>query len=118
MSPGGESPAVILSGCCRSMRRVLRPLVWVTLKEVALDATVEDGRLLARTSARQVAEHLGVDPGRAAKALRVLRERSLVRLVREHGRADRFGLSVYELGAVPGLSVVRSRLAETSAVSS
>ena len=40
-------------------------LAWVTLEEVALDAVAEDGRLVARTSARQVAERLGVDPGTA-----------------------------------------------------
>ena len=50
----------------------------MTLEEVALDAVAEDGRLVARTSARQVAERLGVDPGTAAGALRVLRDRGLL----------------------------------------
>jgi len=109
---GGEALAVLLSGECRTLRRALRPLVWVTLEEVALDAAFEGGRLVARTSARQVAERLGVDPGTAASALRALRERGLVALEREKGPAGRFGLSVYELGPVPGLSVVRPRTAE------
>jgi DNA-binding transcriptional ArsR family regulator len=115
---GVETFAVLLSGECRTLRRALRPLVWVTLEEVALDAVVEGARLLARTSARQVAERLGVDPGTAATALRVLRERGLVALEREKGLGGRFGLSVYALGPVAGLSVVRPRTAEPLVASS
>jgi len=110
--PGDEAPALLLSGECRALRRSLRPLVWVTLEEVALDAVAEGGRLVARTSARQVAERLGVDSGTAASAMRVLRERGLVALEREKGPGGRFGLSVYELVPVAGLSVVRARTAE------
>ncbi len=47
----------------RRLRKELRPLVWVTLEEVALDAVFENGRLFARTSARLIADRLGVDPG-------------------------------------------------------
>jgi DNA-binding transcriptional ArsR family regulator len=114
---GVETLAVLLSGECRVLRRALRPLLWVTLEEVALDAAVEGGRLVARTSARQVAERLGVDPGTAATALRALRERGLVALEREKGPGGRFGLSVYELGPVAGLSVVRPRTAAPMTVS-
>jgi hypothetical protein len=46
----------------RPLRRALRPLVWVILEEVALDAVLEDGCLVARTSARQIADRLGLDP--------------------------------------------------------
>ena len=96
----------MLSADCRPLRRALRPLVWVTLEEVALDAVVEDGRVVARTSARQVAERLGIDPGTAAAALRDLRERGLVTSFRETGPAGRFGLSIYQLGAIAGLTVM------------
>lgn len=95
-----------MSAECRPLRRQLRPLVWVTLEEVALDALVEDGRLVARTSARKVAERLRVNPGTAAGALRVLRDRGLVKLERDHAEAGQFGLSVYVVGDVPGLTVV------------
>jgi DNA-binding transcriptional MocR family regulator len=81
-------------------------LVWVTLEEVALDAVVEDGRLVARTSARQIADSLRLDPTTVAKALQTLRTRGLVLLEREKGPAGRFGLSVYALGPVPGLTLV------------
>jgi len=104
---GSDTWAVLLSGECRALRCELRPLVWVILEEVALDAVVEDDRLVARTSARQVAERLRVDPGTAATALRALRQRGLVSLEREKVPGGRFGLSVYELRSVSGLSVVR-----------
>ena len=102
--------AVALSRECRPLRRRLRPLVWMALEEVALDAVAEDGRLVARTSARRVAELLGVDPGTAAAALRVLRDKGLVILEREKGPTGRFGLSVYVLGPVAGLTVVGPEL--------
>ena len=97
---------VLLSPESRTLRRRLRPLAWMALEEVALDAVAEDGRLVAHTSARRVAELLQVDPGSAARALRVLREQGLVALEREKGAAGRFGLSVYVLGTVAGLTVL------------
>ncbi|MHB1533180.1 MAG: winged helix-turn-helix transcriptional regulator [Acidimicrobiales bacterium] len=103
---GAGSHAVLLGAECRPLRRGLRPLVWVTLEEVALDAVAEDGRLLARTSARQIADRLGLDPTTVAGALQALRRRGLVTLEREKGPAGRFGLSVYALGPAPGLTLV------------
>jgi hypothetical protein len=114
---GWGSEVVLLSGECRPLRRSLRPLVWVILEEVALDAVVEDGRLVARTSARQVAEHLGINPSTAAEALRVLGRRGLVSLEREKGPAGRFGLSVYQLRPVAGLCVLQPCTAEPFMVS-
>ncbi len=104
--PAFDDVAVLVSATSRALRRQLRPLAWVTLEEVALGAVVEDGRLVARTSARQVADRLGVDPSTAVNALRVLRRRGLLSLEREHGPAGRFGLSVYVLGSVDGLALV------------
>lgn len=103
----GEA-AVALSAASRGMRRQLRPLVWVALEEVALDAVSEDGRLLSCTSARLVAERLGIPPVEAAGALRSLRQRGLLVLEHETGADRRFGLSVYRLGVVPGLAVVEA----------
>ena len=96
----------MISTAGRALRRRLRPLEWVILEEVALDAVAEDGRLVAHTSARQVAERLGVDAGTAAGGLRVLRQHGLLELKREQGRAGRFGLSTYVLGSIPGLRIV------------
>jgi DNA-binding transcriptional ArsR family regulator len=98
--------AVLVSRASRGLRRELRPLVWMVLEEVALDAVVADGRLIARTSARRLAEGLGIDPGSAASALRSLRERGVLALERESGVSGRFGLAVYVLHRVDGLAVV------------
>ena len=101
-----DDAALLLSAASRALRRQLRPVAWVTLEEVALGAVFEDGRLVARTSARQVAERLGIDPTTANKALGVLRSHGLLMLEREQGPAGRFGLSVYVLGSVAGLTVM------------
>ncbi len=97
---------VVLTAASRRLRRDLRPLEWVTLEEVALDAVADNGWLVTHTSARRVAQQLGIDPGTAAGALRVLRKRGLLVLEREKGAAGRFGLSVYALAPIDGLTVV------------
>jgi DNA-binding transcriptional ArsR family regulator len=104
--------SIVVSTASRCVRRKLRPLAWLVLEEVALTAVEDGGRLVAHTSARQVADQVGVDPGTAASALRVLRDRGLLRLEREKGRAGRFGLSVYVLGSIAGLTVVKPSDAE------
>jgi DNA-binding transcriptional ArsR family regulator len=101
-----DGSAVVVSAASRALRRQLRPPVWVALEEVALAVVADGGRLVARTSARHVAEQLGLDPGTAAAALRALRQRGLIALEREKGPAGRFGLSVYVLGSVAGLTVL------------
>ena len=62
--------------------------------------------LVARTSARRVAELLRVDPGTAAAALRALRQEGVLALEREKGTAGRFGLSVYVLRPIAGFYVL------------
>jgi hypothetical protein len=102
-----------LSADCRPLRRTLRPTVWVVLEEIALAADLDDnGCLVAPTSARQVAEHVGVNPTTAAEALRVLGRRGVISLEREKGPAGRFGLSVYQLCPPAGLYVVPPCVAE------
>jgi hypothetical protein len=80
-------------------------MAWAVLEDLALDAEGGDGAMVARTSARHVAEHLDIQPGTAAKALQRLRELGLVSLAREAGPAGRFGLSVYRLAPIAGLSI-------------
>jgi hypothetical protein len=80
-----DEAAVAVTAASRVLRRQLRPLAWVTLEEVALDAVAEGGRLVARTSARLVAERLGVTPADAAGALRALRQRGLLVLQPDDG---------------------------------
>ncbi len=104
MDDGGR---IVLGAAARELRRALRPIEWVVLEDVALDARRDDaGALVATTSARRVAEHLGLTPGAVARALARLRSAGLVSHARQAGPAGRFGLSSYVLGAVPGLEVV------------
>jgi hypothetical protein len=63
--------SVIVRSEARELRRSLRPVVWIVLEELALDAVALDGELVAPTSARSVAARLGLDPGTAASALRI-----------------------------------------------
>ena len=104
MDDGGR---IVLGPAARELRRALRPIEWVVLEDVALDARRDDtGALVAPTSARRVAEHLGLTPGAVARALARLRSAGFVTHARQAGPAGRFGLSAYVLGAVPGLEVL------------
>ena len=109
--PGtGPSAAVVVSSAARRIRKELRPMAWTVLEEVALDAVVEHGRLVSRTSARRVADQLGVDLTTAASSLRVLRQRGFLALERQSGPAGRFGLSIYVLMSPFGLTVIPPRV--------
>ncbi|HEV2810917.1 MAG TPA: hypothetical protein VGV93_11050 [Acidimicrobiales bacterium] len=102
-----DAGRILLGPAARELRRALRPIEWVVLEDVALDARRDDaGALVAPTSARRVAEHLGLTPGAVARALGALRSAGLVTHARHAGPAGRFGLSAYVLGAVPGLDVL------------
>src|SRR4051812_4855134 len=64
-----QATMVSLSPTCREMRRRLGALTWAVFEDVVLDAESSNGGLHAATSARRVAQHLGVTPGTAASAL-------------------------------------------------
>ncbi len=118
-SDRSEESKLLVSAASRTLRGQMRALTWVTLEDVALDAVAEDGQLVARTSARQVAERLKVNPAAAAGALRVLRDRGFVRLEPDQrsGLARRFGLWVYVLGPIPGIAVVPAGAESSSPLS-
>lgn len=98
---------VVVSTASRELRRVLRPIEWVVLEDVALDARPDaNGAMVAATSARRVAEHLDLTPGAVGKALARLRSAGLVIHARHPGLAGRFGLSAYELAPVCGLTIL------------
>ncbi len=99
---------VVVSIAARGALRTLRPVVRVVLEDVALDAAWRDGRLISYTSARLVAEHIGVDAGTAASALRMLRERGIVELAQSAGANGRFGLAAYTVHLPAGMELVGS----------
>jgi hypothetical protein len=109
--PGtAASVSLVVSSAARRIRKELRPMTWTVLEEVALDAVLEDGRLISRTSARRVAAQLGVDPATAASSLRLLRQRGFLTLERQSGPAGRFGLSLYVFVSHSGMTVIPPRV--------
>lgn len=101
----GAISGVVLTEGCRDLRRRVGAMAWTVLEDLALDAVPDDGGVMvAHTSARRVADHLDIQPGTAARALARLRDEGLVRLAREVGPTGRFGLSVYRLVTIPGLT--------------
>jgi hypothetical protein len=105
---GGAAPghAIVLHDAASELRRTLRPVVWVVLEQLAVEAVVVRGALVAATSSRAIAEQLRLDPATVAAALRNLRDRGLVELTREPGPSGRFGLAVYRLASLPGVEVL------------
>jgi hypothetical protein len=108
--PGSDEHGVVLWSHARDLLRVVRPQAWIVLQDLVHDAELRDGRLVASSSARLIAEHLHVDPGTAAAALRVLRERGFAELTQSSGAAGRFGLAAYTLLLPPGLDVLSPRV--------
>ncbi len=102
----GVERGVVVWSHARDLLRVFRPQMWVVLQDLALDAEWRDGRLVASSSARLVAEHLHIDPGTVAAALRALRDRGVAELCQTSGTAGRFGLAAYTLRLPPGLEIV------------
>jgi hypothetical protein len=77
------------------------------LVDLCLDAQADDdGLMVVRTSARRVAEHLGIGKDTAARALLRLSAAGLTRRRRQEtdGRG-RFAGTTYELQSVPGMTV-------------
>ncbi len=103
--PAIHGSHLILDARILSSVRWLRPMPWAVLEAVALVAEADGPGLVARTSARHLADLLGVDPGTAAAGLRVLRKRGVLELRRAGGHAGRFGLSAYVLGDVGELGL-------------
>jgi hypothetical protein len=106
MALDGTDHGLVLRPGVRASIREYRPAVWLVLQDIALEADWRDDRLVASTSARLVAEHLHLDPGTVAAALRVLRESGLVELTQLSGPHGRFGLAAYTVRLPAGLDTL------------
>ena len=104
--PVGVERGEVVWSHARDLLRTFRPQMWVVLQDLTLDAEWHDAHLVASSSARLVAEHLHIDPGTAAAALRALRDRGVAELCQTSGAAGRFGLASYILRLPTGLEIV------------
>lgn len=108
MLDDGSTSGLFVTIESRVLKRSLGPTAWAVLEDVVLDAVSQDGRWLARTSTRRVADHLGLTPGTVARALaRLCTERIVHREDRRDAGTGRFGESVY---VVAPLAALRPRL--------
>ena len=102
----GAERGVVVWSHARALMGTLRPQTWVVLHDLIFDAEWLDDRWVAPSSARRVAEHLRIDPGTAAAALRQLRDCGVAELSQASGSAGRFGLASYTLRLPSGIEVV------------
>jgi hypothetical protein len=101
---GNEARRLILTVESRVLKRSLGPTAWAVLEDVVLDAVPEEGRWLARTSTRCVADHLGLLPGTVARSMaRLCTEGIVHREDRRDVNTGRFGESVYVVESLAGL---------------
>ena len=104
MRSDGDGSAVVVTVESRALVLRVGPTAWAVLQDVVLDARPHNGRWLATTSTRRVAEHLGLTPGTVARALaRLCTEGIVHREDRRDADTGRFGETVYVVAHLVGL---------------
>lgn len=104
-----DAALVISRPALASIRR-LGTTAWVVLELLTLEAAADDGALVARTSARSIAEAVSVSKDTAAAALRRLAVAGLVERRPQYRTGGRFGSGGYVLHLPAGLATgVRRR---------
>jgi len=104
----GREPYVTVFRASRQIKREVGLLAWGILEDIALSADLDaDGRLVAATSIRQIADHLGVNKSTVNKHLHQLRRRRLV-VWQDQGRdaRRRFEPSIYVIEPAAGLGLL------------
>ena len=77
--PSVPRAALVTGATSRALIRDLGTTGWAVLLDVSLDARPGSEGWVARTSVRLIADHLGLTPGTAARALGRLRAAGLIR---------------------------------------
>ena len=87
---GRAEPFAKVFASSREVKRAVGATAWVTLEDIALDATIDDrGRLVADTSVRQIAANLGLNKTTVARHVARLRDHGFV--LHEETRDDASG---------------------------
>jgi hypothetical protein len=81
---------VVLGERAGDVRRQLGPLAWAALEVLVSHCTMVDGELIADSSVREVAVHLGVAKNTAHRAVRALRAAGLVSPIQRRDNDGRF----------------------------
>lgn len=105
--------ALLISRPSLASIRRLGTTAWVVLEVLTLEAVADDGALVARTSARSIAEAVSVSKDTAAGALRRLVDAGLVERRPQCRTGGRFGSGGYVLHLPAGLATAVRRPDET-----
>jgi hypothetical protein len=74
-----EAGGALVTAAARKLWRAVGTTAWAVLCDVALDAEPDsEGRLVAATNVRRIADHLGISKDTAARALARLHDAGLI----------------------------------------
>jgi hypothetical protein len=108
---GRREPYAKVFPSSRAVKRAVGPTAWAILEDIALDADLdEQGRLVARTDVRRIADNLGINKNTVSKYLGKLREHGFV-FSKQDNSSGTFGGSLYILD--PSACIERFTLTPT-----
>jgi DNA-binding transcriptional MocR family regulator len=107
-----QASGVLVTAGARKLCRAVGATAWAVLCDVTLDAEPDpEGRLVAATNVRRIADHLGISKDTAARAFARLTNAGLIG--RQSGRSStgRFTASTYavHLGDASGITLLGGR---------
>jgi hypothetical protein len=111
-----QASGVLVTAGARELCRAVGTTAWAVLCDLALDAEADaeadaEGRLVAATNVRRIADHLGISKDTAARALGRLGDAGLVGRQSAPRQSGRFMASDYvvRLGAGAGVALLAGR---------
>jgi hypothetical protein len=94
---GRREPYAKVFPSSRAVKRAVGVTAWAILEDMALDADIDDqGRLVARTDVRTIADNLGINKQTVSTHLKKLREHGFV-FWKQANSPEGFGSSLYVL---------------------
>jgi hypothetical protein len=115
-----QASGVLVTAGARELCRAVGTTAWAVLCDVTLDAGRDpEGRLVAATNVRRIADHFGISKDTAARALARLGHAGLVGRGSARSESGRFVASAYvvHLGDVAGITLLAGRSCPVDPVS-